>query len=126
MQDKVQTLLRLSDSERSHQRSSNQVENLKKQNQDLSHRLSQATQEKVNALMRVAADGNSSQAAGTAKGMPSPGKTSTWKVCTCSSVVLVCQPYLHVHLHQVITKTLFLLAIVLMLKSCKLQGDMYT
>lgn len=85
MQDKVQTLLRLSDSERSHQRSSNQVENLKKQNQDLSHRLSQATQEKVNALMRVAADGNSSQAAGTGKGMPSPGKTSTWKVCTCSS-----------------------------------------
>ena len=85
MQDKVQALMRLSESERSNQRSSNQVETLKKQNQDLSHRLSQATQEKVNALMRVAADGNTSQAAGAAKGMPSPGKTSTWKVCICSS-----------------------------------------
>ena len=84
MHDKVQALLRLSESERSNQRSSNQVEALKKQNQDLSHRLSQATQEKVSALMRVASsslpDSNSSQAAGAIKGMPSPGKTSTWKV----------------------------------------------
>lgn len=79
-QDKVQALMRLSDSERSKQRISNQADTLKKQNQELSSRLSQATQEKVNALMRVAADGNSSQAAANAKGMPSPGKSSTWKV----------------------------------------------
>lgn len=80
-QDKVQALVRLSEAERSHQRSSNQVETLKKQNQDLMLRLREATQEKVNALMRVAADGNSSQAATAAgKGMPSPQKGPTWKV----------------------------------------------
>lgn len=94
MHDKVQALLRLSESERSNQRSSNQVETLKRQNQDLSHRLSQATQEKVNALMRVAADDNSSQATGAAKGMPSPGKTSTWKVCyTCFGMFMPILPH---------------------------------
>ena len=81
MQDKVQALVRLSEAERRHQRSSNQLETFKKQNQDLTLRLREATQEKVNALMRVAADGNSSQATAAAgKGMPSPQKGSTWKV----------------------------------------------
>lgn len=39
--------------------------------------------------MRVAADGNSSPAAGTAKGMQTPGKASTWKVCTCIVIQVV-------------------------------------
>lgn len=80
-QDKVQALVRLSEAERSQTRSSNLLESLKKQNQDLSHRLSQATQEKVNALMQLAADGNSNHAVGSGKGsVPSPQKSSTWKV----------------------------------------------
>lgn len=78
-QDKVQALLRLSDSERSLSRSSNQLSSLKKQNQDLTQRLSLATQEKVNALMQLA-DGSSSHGSSTAaKGGPSPQK-GTWKV----------------------------------------------
>ena len=84
MQDKVQALVRLSEAERSHQRSSIQLDNLKKQNQDLTQRLRDATQEKVNALMRVAADSNSGLAAGNGKGVPSPQKTSTWKVRHCA------------------------------------------
>ena len=78
MQDKVQALVRLSEAERSNSRSSNQVDSLKKQNQDLTHRLTLATQEKVNALMQLAADGNASHA-GKGSG-PSPQKSSTWKV----------------------------------------------
>ena len=85
-QDKVQALVRLSEAERGHSRLSNQVDSLKKQNQDLTHRLTQATQEKVNALMQLAADGNGSGHAGGAPagkaGVPSPVRTSTWKVQT--------------------------------------------
>ena len=78
-QAKVQALLRLSDTERSLSRSSNQLNALKKQNQDLTQRLSLATQEKVNALMQLA-DGSSSHASAAAvKGAPSPQK-GTWKV----------------------------------------------
>ena len=81
MQDKVQALMRLSDSERSNARSSNQVDALKKQNQDLTHRLTQATQEKVNALMQLAGPGAKQDTAPAGKGSsPSPQKTATWKV----------------------------------------------
>ncbi len=88
MQDKVQALVRLSEAERSNSRSSNQVDSLKKQNQDLTHRLTLATQEKVNALMQLAADGNASHA-GKGSG-PSPQKSSTWKV----------NPNLHLRLYD--------------------------
>ncbi len=81
MQDKVQALVRLSEAERSQSRSANSIDSLKKQNQDLTHRLTQATQEKVNALMQLAADSNSSHAPAGGKGVaPSPQKASTWKV----------------------------------------------
>ena len=81
MQDKVQALVRLSEAERSNTRSSNQLEALRKQNQDLTHRLTQATQEKVNALMQLAGPGNNHHSATVGKGsVPSPQKNATWKV----------------------------------------------
>ena len=81
MQDKVQALVRLSEAERAQSRSVNSIDSLKKQNQDLTHRLTLATQEKVNALLQLAADGNSSHGAASGKGgVPSPQKASTWKV----------------------------------------------
>jgi hypothetical protein len=81
MQDKVQALVRLSEAERAQSRSANSIDSLKKQNQDLTQRLTLATQEKVNALMQLAADGNSSHAAAGGKGVvPSSQKASTWKV----------------------------------------------
>ena len=81
MQDKVQALLRLSESERSKARSSNQLDALRKQNSDLTHRLTQATQEKVNALMQLAGPGANYGTAPAGKGSgPSPQKTATWKV----------------------------------------------
>lgn len=80
MQDKVQALVRLSEAERAQSRSANSIDSLQKQNQDLTHRLTQATQEKVNALMQLA-DGNSSHGAAGGKGVvPSPQKAPTWKV----------------------------------------------
>ena len=73
--------MRLSEAERAQSRSANSIDSLKKQNQDLTHRLTLATQEKVNALLQLAADGNSSHGAAGSKGVvPSPQKASTWKV----------------------------------------------
>ncbi len=73
--------MRLSEAERAQSRSANSIDSLKKQNQDLTDRLTLATQEKVNALMQLAADGNSSHVAAGGKGVvPSPQKASTWKV----------------------------------------------
>ena len=90
MQDKVQALVRLSEAERAQSRSANSIDSLKKQNQDLTHRLTLATQEKVNALMQLAADGNSSHVAAGGKGVvPSPQKASTWKV-QFTTVFLAC------------------------------------
>lgn len=88
MQDKVQALVRLSEAERTQSRSANSIDSLKKQNQDLTVRLSQATQEKVNALMQLAADGNNSHAEPTGKGnFTSPQKSSTWKVQSFQTAV---------------------------------------
>lgn len=89
-QDKVQALIRLSDSERSVARSSNQLNALKKQNQDLTQRLSLATQEKVNALMQLADGTNSHSSSSASKGAPSPQK-GTWKVGSLCNISNCCR-----------------------------------